>query len=181
MKKKFTAAERKLLRKDEERLLASIDNLPGDRKLIAEASARQRRRADLKKARVGEVGAFFALNGKIQGAGDPYTEVDSIAGFRTYPVDHDKLWSQLQRAGLADRGLQYDEVPRGRITYEDSSRTFTLFADKCILNNKRLVSQAMSYFSLPSNTKVLADVHYRCPKSIAPRRTKKQEEEDWDI
>ncbi len=54
-----------------------------------------------------------------------------------------------------------------------------MFADRCIIKNKRLVSAIMKKLTLPKSTRVLPDDHYRCP-GCAPRATK-EEEEDWDF
>jgi ubiquitin C-terminal hydrolase len=39
----------------------------------------------------------------------------------------------------------------------------------------------MSLLHLPGNTKVLADDHYRCPRCLRKKATRKQEEKDWDF
>ncbi len=67
------------------------------------------------------------------------------------------------------------------MTFEDAGRRFTLFADRCITRNKRLVSKIMNDLSLPKDTRVLTDDHYRCPKCLRKKATRKQEEEDWDF
>jgi len=180
---KFSEQEWKQIRAEEIRLLSSmLAGLKGERLIVAEASARGRINTLAKKARVPEVGLFFVVNGKPKPFVDgiAYTEVPSYAGFRTYSVDHDKFWAQLQRIGAVPTDVDYDEVARGRVTYEDSSRTFTLFADKHVIKDKKAISYVMSQFNLPNNTKVLTDDHYKCPKCLS-KRTKKQKEDDWNF
>jgi hypothetical protein len=86
-----------------------------------------------------EVGLFFMVGRKPFVASLPWTEVPSVAGFRTHSVDHYEYWRRLQEVGGVPRDLEYDEAARGRVNYEDAGRRFTLFADKCIIKNKRLV------------------------------------------
>lgn len=174
MTKEFNAEEWEQIRAEELRLLFELSQMPGDCRLITEAAIRQQVRRAAKLAQVPEVGLFFMMpDGKVFLDGVPYTEVPSYAGFRTYSVDHDQFWSQLRRIGSVPRDLEYDEVARGRVTYEDSSRTFTLFADRCAIKNKRAINSVMSGFNLPHGTKVLPDSHYKCPR-CAPRSKKKE-------
>jgi hypothetical protein len=130
------------------------------------------RRQDAKKVNVPKVGIFFVVNGKPWAEGLPWTENPSCAGLWTYAVDHPDYWGRLQVVGAVPKDMPYDDAPRGRVDYEDASRRFTVFADRCIIKNKRLVSKIMNELSLPKETRVLPDDHYRCPKCL-PRRTPK--------
>ena len=107
-------------------------------------------------------------------------EVESHAGFRTYPAGHPGFWRNLQRNGIVPQDVDYDGAPRGRVTFHDPERRFTQFADKCIIRSRKAVRQVMTILSLPPNTRVEKDDHYRCP-GCKPRPTKKQEEKDWDF
>ena len=141
---------------------------------------RSRSTADAKKAKVPKVGCFFVVDGKPWVKGIPWTENPSLAGFRTYAVGHPEYWQQLQGLGAAPKDMPYDKFARGRVNYEDASGKFTLFADRCIIKNKRLVSKIMNELSLPNDTKVRPDDHYRCPDCVS-KKQKKKEEKDWDF
>jgi hypothetical protein len=136
---------------------------------------------DARQARAPKVGVFFVVGPKLWVAGIPWAENLSVAGFRTYAVGHPDLWKQLQEAGAVPCDLEYDETARGRVNYEDASGRFTLFADKCIIRNKRLVSKIMNELSLPKNTGVLPDDHYRCPRCLRRRLKREQAETDWNF
>src|SRR5208283_6219166 len=112
---------------------------------------------EAKKAKAPQVGLFFVVNGKPWVEGLSWTENLSAAGFRTHNLGHPEYWEQLQGIGAVPRDMAYDMVARGRANYEETSRRFTLFADRCILRNKRLVSSIMSKLCLPRGTRVLAD------------------------
>jgi hypothetical protein len=152
---------------------------PG-RVYLEEAVGKGQRLAALRLSRVQKLGLFFLYKGRLFMEGAPWTEVQSEAGFRTYPVDHPVFWAGLQKKGLVPRGMPYEECPRGRVTHRDATGRFRLFADKCIIKNKKAVSRIMRSLSLPPGTRIERDEHYRCPGCM-PRTTKKQEEEDWDL
>jgi hypothetical protein len=141
---------------------------------------RKRATADTKKTKVPKVGLFFAVDRRPFVDGVPWMEVTSLTGFRTYGVGHPKYWERLQEGRAVPRDLEYDETPRGRVNYEDASGRFTLFADRCIIKNKRLVGKIINELSLPKNTRVLPDDHYRCPGCVSEKQ-KKKEEKDWDL
>jgi hypothetical protein len=65
--------------------------------------------------------------------------------------------------------MRYEARPRGRVNYDEASGRFTLFADRCIIMDKRLVNAIMNEFNLPLGTRGLADDHYRCPKCLHKR------------
>ena len=178
--RKFTKRQREQIRAEEERILADVESLPPERQIIARMVERGRRWQDAKKAHTPEVGLFFVVGGKAFAYGAPYTEVPVARG-----VPHVHRGALPVLAAVApDRavptGMEYDEAPRGRVTYSDASRKFTLFADKCIIKDKRALGKIMGEFGLSAaNTNVLPDDHYRCPGCV--KRNKKKEEEDWDI
>jgi|SRR5208282_2662070 len=149
--------------------------------LIARPTEWSARMAMLKKAHISELGCFFLFKGKPFISSQPWTEVTSCAGFRTHPVDHPDYWKDLQRIGAVPKDMPYEECPRGRVNYEDATGRFTLFADKCIIKNQRLVSKIMNKLSLPKDTRVVPDNHYRCSKCLRKKPTRKQEEEDWGL
>ena len=180
MKRKFTATERKLMRQQEAKILKNIDKLPPERRVLAEVASKNRRYQDAKKAAKPEVGIFWLNpNGKVIMDGTPITEAENHGEFKDYSATHVETWSILQRNGIVPDDLEYDEIPRGRVIYNTKTRQYMLFADPCILKNKTAVSTIMSDFNLPwGNTVMDKDPHYKCP-GCKPKRTKKQEEEDW--
>lgn len=137
--------------------------------------------ADAKTANEPKVGLFFVMNGKPVVYGLPWTEVPSLAGFRTSALGHPEFWERLRADGMAPNDSPYEECPRGRVNFEDSSGRFTLFADQCIIRNKRLVRAIIHRLKLPNSTRALPDDHYRCPKCLRQRPTRSQEEKDWDF
>lgn len=171
--KKLSATERKLLRKDEDKMLAHI----------AEIDKRNRRYAKAKQAGGPEVGIFWLKpDGRILMDGKPLSEAEKYGDLAIFDGTHTKLWDTFQRNGIVPPDVEYEEWPRGRVSYDTKTRKFYLFADPCILKDKGLINKIKNDFKLPSaQIKTQGDSHYRCPKCLTPRRTKKQEEEDWDF
>jgi len=87
-------------------------------------------------------------------------------------------------APSTDSGIAETQTPvcaRGGFSYEDASGKFTLFADRCIIKDKRAVGKIMNELSLPKGTRVLPDDHYRCPRCLREKPNRKQEEKDWEF
>jgi hypothetical protein len=165
----FTVAEREEMRRLEANLLASIGQPAPERPLTAQTAVITPRVEKAQKGRVPQVGLFFLVNGKLFINGPPWTEVPSVAGFRTGSVGHAEYWRRLKEAGATPKYMRYEACPRGRVKYDEASRRFTLFADRCIIMDKRLVSAIMNEFNLPMGTKSLADDQYHCPKCLRKR------------
>jgi len=136
-----------------------------EQQLLEEIYAKAQRRRAAKKAGVPQVGIVFVYKGKVFIDGTPVTEAESLGGgqFKIHAHDHYKYWEQLRGMGAVPADVEYDEVPRGRVVYDTQTRKYTLFLDRCILKNKKLVSRIMAQMSLPFETETSTDSHYRCP------------------
>ncbi|MGA8104578.1 MAG: hypothetical protein WB869_20635 [Candidatus Acidiferrales bacterium] len=132
--------------------------------------AAQRRRA-AKRAGVPQVGVVFVAKGKPPFIDStPVTEAEGYAHFKIHGRDHHRYWQQLQQMKAVPSDVEYDEVPRGRAVYDTVARNYTLFLDRCILRNKKLVSRIISAMNLPfESTETATDDHYRCPKCLPKR------------
>jgi len=133
------------------------------------------------KANVPRVGLFFVVNGKPFVDGLLWTEVPSLAGFRTSALGHPEFGARLQQGGVVPQGMPYEDCPRGRVNRFDATGRFTLLADRCILKSKPMVSKIMAALGLPRGTRVAADSHYQCAVCMGRVPTRKQEHVDWDF
>jgi hypothetical protein len=75
-------------------------------------------------------------------------------------------WTKQQSKGALPRDIEYEEAPRGRVTYNTVKREFYLMADRCILKEKAIVTRIRNEMHLPANTIVDTDPHYRCSKCL---------------
>jgi len=147
------------------------------------AALNKRTQAKRKVATEPEVGIFFVYNGKPFIDGTPVSEAEGYGAFKTHGRGHDAFWRELQRNGIVPPGVEYDEVPRGRVGYDTKEGKFYVFADPCILKNERLLDKIESDMSLPSakTAPPKGDPHYKCPGCRKSKKQLRQEEEDWDI
>lgn len=171
MKKNLTATEKKLLKKDEDRILAHV----------AEVAKRNRRYAKAKQAGGAEVGIFWLKpDGRVLMDGTPLRESEKYGELVIFGGTHTRLWDTFRRNGIVPGDVDYDEWPRGRVSYDPKKRKFHLFADPCIMKDKAAISKIMNDFKLPSSqTKLERDEHYRCPDCMR-LVTKEEEEADWE-
>ncbi|HEV2397467.1 MAG TPA: hypothetical protein VGS27_11040 [Candidatus Sulfotelmatobacter sp.] len=108
------------------------------------------------------LGIFWLVKGSLLLDSVPLSESEQGSDYRDYPHSHINIWEQWQRIGKAPAESEYDEYPRGRITSNARANTFTLFADKCILDRKELINRIKKELHLPKQTSLDRDQHYRC-------------------
>ena len=108
------------------------------------------------------LGIFWLVGGKLLMESAPLSAAEPYGGQLTHPRSHSELWRQHQRAGAVPADMDYDQPPRGRLTYDMTSQRFTVLADRCILRNKKILRRIMSELKLPENTETDTDSRYRC-------------------
>ena len=64
---------------------------------------------------------------------------------------------------------EYDDFPRGRVTFNAKKQEFYPLLDECIRKDRAKLAEIMKRMHLPANTIVDADLHYRCPKCLRGR------------
>jgi hypothetical protein len=112
---------------------------------------------------VPQVGIFWLVDGKPLIDITPLREAEDYGDFKTHPRSHLEAWSLFQERGIAPPDIEYEEFPRGRVMFNTKTGWFALLADRCILGDKRIVSQIMSAMHLPiENVDEDTDSHYRC-------------------
>ena len=114
------------------------------------------------------VGIFWLLGGKLVSDRIPTRDGERYGDFRVYGRSHCSKWKKFQQRGTVALDLEYDELPRGRVSYNMKARTCILLADRCILKEKDLVAKIKKEFQLPPDIKGQPDLHYRCPRCLVP-------------
>ena len=110
-----------------------------------------------------QIGLFWLVNGKLVIDGTPLSEAEEYRDHVTHPRSHLEVWTLFQRNHTVPNDLEYEESPRGRVTYNAKTQRFTLLADKCIFQDKNVVRKIISEMNLPSkDTDTGTDTHYRC-------------------
>ena len=123
------------------------------------------------------LGIFWLVGGKLIFDKSHLNEAEHYADHLTHPHSHVRVWAKLERTGQVPQGSEYDEFPRGRVTYHPASGESTLLADRCILDGEGLVVQIKKALHLGKKVKIGTDLHYRCPRCLRGKRI--NEEEDW--
>lgn len=110
-----------------------------------------------------KVGIFWLVRGRVITFGYPLSKAAAYGEFATYEPSHLDKWGELQRNGAVPPECEYEEFPRGRVMFNRRTETFLLLADKCILRDKRTLSNIMKELGLPATkTGLDRDSHYRC-------------------
>jgi hypothetical protein len=124
-----------------------------------------------------KVGIIFLHGSQLHIDSTPVANAVPYGDLLTHERGHPDYWEELQRRGAVPSDVEYDEVPRGRVTYAPKQGKALLFLDRCILRRPELVVQIREGMHLPpgSATEVSSDSHYVCPGC---RRTP-EDEEDW--
>jgi hypothetical protein len=113
------------------------------------------------------VGIVWLFNGRLIVDSSPIAEAEPYAEGLTHARSHLDHWASLQRNGEVPADVEYEEPPRGRVTYYPARNQFVLYADPCTLGKKAVLRQIMRAFSLPAErTTTSADLHYRCAKCL---------------
>jgi hypothetical protein len=92
----------------------------------------------------------------------PLSQSEQYSHHRGYPHSHIDVWEKWRRKGTVPMETEYEEFPRGRVVYDIQSQTFTLLADRCILEEKELIARIKRELHLPKDTTLEPDGHYRC-------------------
>ena len=135
-----------------------------ERHLIALIADYNKRSQAARKAGESEIGAFFVFKGEVVKSGTPLSVVGLYGLFKSKTYDHGFFWKSLQRLGAVPRGIEYDEVPRGRVEYDTNEKKFHIYADPCILKDLKALEEIIREFHLPSadTVKPERDPFYKC-------------------
>lgn len=69
-----------------------------------------------------KVGIFYLLNGRIFAETVPMATVEPSGGVRTYDREHHHFWAELQKKHPDLSDLDCYALPRGRVSYYETSR-----------------------------------------------------------
>jgi len=108
------------------------------------------------------LGIFWLVNGKLLIDSRPLSECEHYGDHLNYPGSHIEVWEKWKHVGKAPAESEYEEYARGRVMYDTKTKRFTLLADRCILKRKDLIAEIKKQLSLPKQTSLGTDPHYRC-------------------
>ena len=129
----------------------------------------RRLNAAKKKASIPEVGIFWIDNTEAMFAESiSLRDAEDYGDFKTFDGPHIDSWGKAVRAVPKWRGLEYEDIPRGRVVYRQDSASFVVYMPKAIV---RFKGKVMNRFNLPVGHVRFdfGDEHYqmtaRCPFS----------------
>jgi hypothetical protein len=112
-------------------------------------------------------GIFWLYRGKLLMACTPLTESEEYGGCLTSPYAHIQLWEELRRNGSVRADDEYDDFGRGRLVFRIDKEDFILYADRCILSERRYVDSIVRSCGLQNEqVEKKTDDHYRCPNCL---------------
>jgi hypothetical protein len=117
-----------------------------------------------------KVGITYLVRGKLLIDSTPLSKAVRHGEHLIHDRNDDEYWTQLVKTGTVTDD-EYEEHPRGRVAYCETTGKFTLLADRCILGKKSVVAKIFSRMSLPRDvTESGTDRHYRCFRCLGRRR-----------
>ena len=127
---------------------------------------------DTKPRPAPHVGIVYFIGAKLFIDSTPVAQAGTYGDCLFHERDHYQYWAQLVGSGDVP-DAEYEEHPRGRVSYNEKTGKYTLLADRCILGRKRLVSKILSGMHLPARgTETGTDGHYRCFRCLRRRNVK---------
>lgn len=109
------------------------------------------------------VGPFYYIDGVVFEDSDDLRDATLVStGFSDSNNSHYDYWKFSQSIYPEFRSLDYDYYPRGRVVYNNTTDTYYLYTDKCLLDNN-ITSDIISKFNLPKSKVIIStDDHYQC-------------------
>ena len=116
------------------------------------------------------VGIIF-YHGTLHIDSTPATDAVHYGDLMTHEKGHPDYWEELKQRAVVPSDVEYDEVPRGRVTYAPKLGRALLFLDGCILIRPDLVIQIRKAMHLPPGaaTEVRGDITSAHPVGAYPK------------
>lgn len=109
-----------------------------------------------------QVGIFWLVGKSLLLDTTPLSRAEKYGDFKIHSGNHISVWEKFREAKNVPAEMEYEEAPRGRVTFDVKNHRFRLLADRCILRRKEIVAKIKTQMHLPKNTSESTDSHYRC-------------------
>lgn len=120
----------------------------------------RKRRGAGRQTAVGRIGIFWWHNGRLLSAIGTVDEGETVSDIVDSKFTHIETWPDLQRHHPELRRLEYEDVPRGRVTYVPHKNSFQVRMDKTLFH-AGIKAAILKAFQLPKNhTDFSTDPHY---------------------
>jgi hypothetical protein len=133
---------------------------------------RMQKRKDTKPRPSPRVGIVYLVGDNLFIDSMPVAQAGTYGDCLFHERDHYQYWAQLVGSGDVP-DAEYEEHPRGRVSYNEKTGKYTLLTDRCILGRESLVRKILSGMDLPvGGTNIDTDSHYRCYRCLRRRNVK---------
>ena len=106
------------------------------------------------------IGLFWVVDGKVLSRKSLPQAAPVVCGKADIAADHFSTWRALRPAQAP---VSYDYHPRGRVIYDTEQNVFMIYADRCLIKNKRMMKKIEAEFGLASVPREIhSDAHYQC-------------------
>lgn len=143
--------------------------------MMIAASRRRNPVTKMNHDNVGMVGIFWLYDGQLITDSTPLSKAEPFGDVLTHATGHIHYWTALQERGVVPLDVEYEEPPRGRVSYDTKKNEFFMLADLCIINNAAAMKAILAALHLPGNTEPTTDFHYRCAVCLSRRRQRGQD------
>jgi hypothetical protein len=117
-----------------------------------------------------EVGIIYLVGEKLWFDTTPVARAGTFGDFSFHEQYHCQYWEHLVKTGVVPN-TEYEQYPRGRVSYNRKTGRFVLLADPCILREKNIVTAIFSQMHLQARgTETGTDSLYRCFRCLGPSR-----------
>jgi hypothetical protein len=117
-----------------------------------------------------QVGIIFFFDGKLWIESTPVEKAGNYGECKIHDGNHVDFWERLISEGLVPQDDEYQNIPRGRVVFNQSSGRYQLLLDRCILRRKKIVAAIKRQMGLPlKRTDISTDSHYRCAECLPER------------
>ena len=114
-----------------------------------------------------KLGIIYFVKGKLLIDSMPLGQAGRYGDYVIHDREHISYWADLVKSGRVPDS-EYEEFPRGRVSYDTKSGKFRFLADQCILSRKSVVSEILSRLHLPpKDTETGTDSLYRCSVCVS--------------
>jgi hypothetical protein len=114
-----------------------------------------------------QVSIFWMLGDRLVLDANPLSQDEPYGDCLGHKRSHIDFWTEQQAQGIVPCDIEYEEAPRGRVTFNTKTKQFVFYADRCILKGKPAVIQVMRTMYLPvERTDAATDEHYRCTRCL---------------
>lgn len=149
-------------------------------KLVADLRTRNNRMAAAIEVNEPEVGVFWILPNKdLLKFSVPLSQGIDYGQFIVGTTDHFRIWEEMRAYLPASvKTKEYDEVPRGRVSFLKKEKFYTLLGSTSMMNNSDEVKLVIDKFKLKGQKlKKQSDEHYEPQEesSVAWMRNQLQE------